>query len=218
MLHGAAASSRSIASVATRLGGEVIRPNQLLCPGPGHGPRDRSLSVWITPEGFRTYSFCGDRWQDCKDYIRRKLGEPAYQQRQTGKLDWQRMWHEARHPAGTAVETYLAARELSLGDAAGQVIRFHPRLWHDGKQVGAMLTLFRDIATNEPTGIIRTFLDSNGRPFVDDKGKTVRKVAGHVKGAAAKLDPAGACLVIGEGFARRCGSITAGVSPSERAS
>jgi hypothetical protein len=209
MPPGAAASTCNIADLARRLGGEAISRNQLLCPGPGHDPQDRSLSVWLIAGGFTTHSHVGQPWKECKDYVREKAGLPAYPGRRhhstsapSLRSDWRRTWHQACHPASTAVETYLAARELSLGDAAHHVIRFHPQLFFDGQHVGGMVTLFRDIVTNEPTGLIRTFLDSDGKPFVDDKGKTVRKIfpGGHIKGAAAMLDPIGTCLVIGEGL------------------
>jgi putative DNA primase/helicase len=58
------------------LGGE-ISGNQLLCPGPGHNKNDRSLSVRLSPQapdGFLTHSFAGDNWQECRDYIKGRLG------------------------------------------------------------------------------------------------------------------------------------------------
>ena len=33
--------------IARALGGEVVGRNILLCPGPGHSPRDRSLQVTL---------------------------------------------------------------------------------------------------------------------------------------------------------------------------
>jgi hypothetical protein len=60
------------------LGGE-ISGGQLLCPGPGHGPRDRSLSVRLNGDDFVVHSFAGDDWRDCRDYVRQRLGLPAWQ-------------------------------------------------------------------------------------------------------------------------------------------
>ena len=48
-------------SLARALGGEVAN-GRVLCPGPGHGPRDRSLSVRLSataPDGFLVHSFAG---------------------------------------------------------------------------------------------------------------------------------------------------------------
>jgi hypothetical protein len=61
---------------ARRLGGEVVG-NQVLCPGPGHSPRDRSLAVRFSreaPDGFVAHSFCGDDWRSCRDHIASLLG------------------------------------------------------------------------------------------------------------------------------------------------
>jgi hypothetical protein len=61
------------------LGGEVTN-GQILCPGPGHSPKDRSLSVKFSadaPEGFIVNSFSTDSFDDCRDYVREKLGLPA---------------------------------------------------------------------------------------------------------------------------------------------
>ena len=63
------------------LGGD-ISGRQLLCPGPDHSLRDRSMSVKLdpsAPDGFICFSHAGDSWQDCKDYVRRRLGLPVWQ-------------------------------------------------------------------------------------------------------------------------------------------
>jgi hypothetical protein len=63
------------------LGGE-ISGRQLLCPGPGHSPRDRSLSVRLepgAPDGFIVFSHAGDDFRDCRDYVRVRLSLPAWQ-------------------------------------------------------------------------------------------------------------------------------------------
>jgi putative DNA primase/helicase len=62
------------------LGGE-ISGGQLLCPGPGHSPKDRSLSVRLINGGsnFVVFSHAGDDWAACKDYVRARLGWPEWQ-------------------------------------------------------------------------------------------------------------------------------------------
>jgi putative DNA primase/helicase len=67
-------------SVHRALGGE-ISGGQLLCPGPGHSPRDRSLAVRPSSDGdgFVVHSHCGDAWILCKDYVRERLGLPQWQ-------------------------------------------------------------------------------------------------------------------------------------------
>jgi hypothetical protein len=86
------------------------------------------------------------------------------------------LWTSGVDPRGTPVERYLNSRKLELGaDIAGSVIR-----WHTG--IGAMLALFRNIETNEPQAISRTFLDVYAK-------KTERKFLGPVGRAAIKLDP-----------------------------
>jgi hypothetical protein len=69
----------SLAAAAQMLGGEVSG-DQVLCPGPRHSPKDRSLSVKFSadaPEGFIVNSFSTDSFDDCRDYVRKKLGLPA---------------------------------------------------------------------------------------------------------------------------------------------
>jgi len=63
-------------SLARALGGEASG-NEIRCPGPGHSPSDRRLSVKIDPsasDGLLVHSFAGDDWILCKDYVRQKAG------------------------------------------------------------------------------------------------------------------------------------------------
>jgi len=57
----------------------MTRSRRITIPGPGHSPRDRSLSVTFdpaAPDGFVCTSFAGDEWRACKDYVRAKFGLP----------------------------------------------------------------------------------------------------------------------------------------------
>jgi putative DNA primase/helicase len=60
--------------IARALGGDVIPPNRVLAPGPGHSAEDRSLSILITGSDFVVHSFSGDDWRIAKDYVRARLG------------------------------------------------------------------------------------------------------------------------------------------------
>lgn len=62
--------------LASALGGD-ISGGEVLAPGPGHSPKDRSLSIKPdagAPDGFLVHSFAGDDPLSCKDYVRSKLG------------------------------------------------------------------------------------------------------------------------------------------------
>ena len=67
--------------VAHALGGEV-HGSQISAPGPNHSPRDRSLSVRLdpaAPSGFVVHSHAGDDPIMCRDYVRQRLGLPAWE-------------------------------------------------------------------------------------------------------------------------------------------
>jgi len=69
------------ASAIKALGGVKSGRTGILCPGPGHGKRDVSLSVIFGPEypeGFGVHSFAGDDFRECRDFVRDKLGMPAW--------------------------------------------------------------------------------------------------------------------------------------------
>jgi hypothetical protein len=186
-------------SFARALGGRVAGIDRILAPGPGHRPADRSLSVKLDPAakgGFLVHSFAGDDPMACRAHVKAVLGlgDGMENLKATGSSsDNQkhasddrtalalRLWEEGTDPRGTIVERYLTSRGISLPAAmANNAIRFHPRLGFDGEHFAAMLGLFRDIITDTPCGIHRTFLDPAGR-------KLGRRMLGRTKGAAIKL-------------------------------
>ena len=67
----------TLQQVARALGGEICG-NQVRAPGPGHSPRDRSLSIRLdahAPDGFVVHTFSlSDNPILCKDYVREKCG------------------------------------------------------------------------------------------------------------------------------------------------
>jgi hypothetical protein len=70
----------SLKEAARRLNGD-INGDQILCPGPGHSPKDRSLSVKITSavkSGFIVHSFANDDPMVCRDYVAEKLELPKF--------------------------------------------------------------------------------------------------------------------------------------------
>jgi len=122
------------------------------------------------------HTFCGSTH-------RRAAVQPAKQDdpKQRGEAAL-RIWRQSVDPRGTMVETYLASRGLPLlDDLAGRVLRFHAALYLDGCTTPGMVALLRDVRTDEPCGVIRTFLDQDAR-------KIERRMMGRAGSAAVKLD------------------------------
>ena len=66
----------TLQQIASALHAEVSG-NQVLAPGPGHSPKDRSLSIKLdanAPDGFIVHSFAGDDPIVCRDFVRQKCG------------------------------------------------------------------------------------------------------------------------------------------------
>jgi putative DNA primase/helicase len=214
-----------VRSVALALGGEVCGPDRVLAPGPGHSPSDRSLAIKLDPgarEGFVVHSFARDDPMACRDHVRavlrldpRDRWRPSVPRPRTvvsrdGTTAFAlRIWDRAKSPHRTVVERYLAGRGLSLPAAASNVIRFHPILKLDDAVVAGMVALFRDIRTNAPCGIQRTFLSQVGH-------KIDRRMLGRAKDGAIKIDPDDGItdgLTIGEGLETCLAARQAGFSP-----
>jgi hypothetical protein len=174
------------------------------------------------PDGFIAFSHCGDDWRDVRDHIREQLGIPTDNWKRERPDDASKACSEpaappddstriasamsrwrASVPRGTHVERYLASRGLELGDdLAGEVIRFHPG-------VNAMVALFRDVRTDEPRAVSRTFLDQDAR-------KIERKFLGPTRNSAVKLDGDDTVLgglFIGEGVETCLAARQVGLKP-----
>lgn len=70
----------NLQTIARLLGGR-INSGEVLCPGPDHSKGDASLSVKPNPNapgGFLVHSFAKDDPIVCRDYVREKLGLPAF--------------------------------------------------------------------------------------------------------------------------------------------
>ncbi|WP_407153912.1 AAA family ATPase [Bradyrhizobium sp. STM 3557] len=67
--------------LAQALGGDA-HGNEVLAPGPGHSPKDRSLSIKLSsdaPGGFVVHSFAGDDPIACRDHVTKAAGLPEWQ-------------------------------------------------------------------------------------------------------------------------------------------
>ena len=76
----------SLQEIARAMGG-VVAAGGVNAPGPGHKPSDRSLRIFLDTQkedGIRVHSFAGDDPIACKDYVRQKLGLPAWQPSRPG--------------------------------------------------------------------------------------------------------------------------------------
>ncbi|WP_426608642.1 DUF7146 domain-containing protein [Bradyrhizobium sp. McL0616] len=201
----------SLRSMAAALGGDVVGAS-ILIPGPGHSPRDRSLSVALAPaaaDGFLVYSHAGDDFRGCRKHVLQLLGrQPAEREKRERNVSVtpsrndnstaRALWQEAVQPRGTIVESYLANRQLELPeDIAGRVVRFHASCpFGPGVRLPCMLTAFRSIVGDQLQAIHRTALTPDGK-------KIDRKMLGPVSGAAIKIDAdedVEQGLIIGEGF------------------
>jgi putative DNA primase/helicase len=137
----------TLQNVARALDGE-ISAGQVLCPGPGHSGKDRSLAVRLAPGGgFTVHSFAGDDWQTCRDYFASRLGLPSFKAsklatrserreprppdrgNEKSRVEFaMRIWRESTALPGTLAWFYLTQhRKLALdaSEDLSHVLRFH---------------------------------------------------------------------------------------------
>lgn len=182
----------SLRLIARVLGGDIAGRNRILCPGPGHSRRDRSLSVTFNGDDFLCHSFAGDDWRECRDHVKAALGwtgaprhandnaaAPVIHLRAPDDDDADlirrirsalRRWATAVPIRGTLAERYLASRGLSYD---GDALRFRAN-------DRSMVALMTDAVTADPCGVHCTFLDREGR-------KLGRKMYGRARGAVVRL-------------------------------
>jgi Toprim domain len=137
----------ALRDLARTPGGEVAG-GEVLCPGPGHGPRDRSLSVkWSSgaSDDFIVFSHANDDWRECRDHVRQRLGLPAfepgappapkvpkaakgnpdYERRQHEKAAW--LWAQRRPIEGSIAERYLRQARGYAGPLPATLAFLRPR-------------------------------------------------------------------------------------------
>ena len=207
----------SLREAARLLDGEVSG-EQILCPGPGHSRRDRSLSVRVSwTDGFIVHSFTGDDWRLCRDHVRERLGlcretlarrpkearrrppspQPVDDDHEEKTASALALWRGSLDPRGTPVETYLRSRGLGMLTSAA--LRFHAGLRHPTAGIWpVMVALVTNGADGRPIAIHRTFLARDGaaKAPVDPQ----KMMFGPCCGGAVRLADPSDVLMVGEGI------------------
>lgn len=219
--------SFSLKSAASALGG-VVTGSQILCPGPGHSPHDRSLCVTLDNSGLPiVHSFCGDDWKACRDHVKARLGMTEHHRvkckEERTKADAKpklalELWSKAYPIEQTLGEKYLTETRGIPKNIVDRVsdLRFAPRsiFYIDDKQVEAptLIVALRDNCTNEIKAIQRIPLTSDGQKL-DPPGK---RMLGHASGCSIKLtadDEVTQGLAICEGLENGLSLLSAGIAP-----
>jgi hypothetical protein len=193
-------------TAARQLGG-IVCGNEILCPGPSHKPRDRSLSVRISasaPLGFICHSFCGDDFRACQRYVAERLRiDPAgWRMRQRAppprppvkavdrsddaeqrrKARW--LWRQRRSIAGWPAEIYLRQARAYTGVIPATLAYLPPR----GDQPHALIAAF-GVAT-EP---------ESGKLAITDAGVRAVQIIRLRSDGSGKADVEPQKLIIGRG-------------------
>jgi hypothetical protein len=113
------------------------------------------------------------------------------------------LWGRAGDAHGTVSEKYLTGRKLALPDG-DSVIRCVADIGPCGEQNAIMLALMRNVLTDEPVAVHRTFITERAT-------KTHRKFLGPSRGAAVKLAQASHTLIVAEGLETALAGSAAGM-------
>ena len=203
----------NIALAAKLLGGDVVGRDRVLAPGPGHTPKDRSLSVIFSGSSFAVFSFAGDDWKSCRDHVATVLGlgssfqhvrpsSGVMEKISQGEADRSRRretralacWNEARSIHGTIAEAYLRGRGITC--ELPDTLRFHPSCWHPkSMSLPAMVAM---VEGSERFAIHRTYLCLSGDGKADIS--PAKAMLGTVAGGAVRLSVGGDKLVVCEGI------------------
>jgi Protein of unknown function (DUF3631) len=175
--------------MAECLGGDA-QGGQVLCPGPGHGASDRSLSVKPDKddaEGFVVHSFAGDHFKACRDHVRAKLGLPEPKKDGGGKAWTLISEHVYLDQHG---ERFLKVRKCIDGDGKKQYPQYHwdGNGWAKGKPEEAKIPYRLPQLIAAPTATIVYFVE--GEKDADNLAKLGFVATTVSEGAAAKWDPA----------------------------
>ena len=188
-----------IKTAARLLGGDA-RGNRILCPGPGHSRRDRSLSITFHSDGsFTSNSFAGDDFRDCRDHVKAVLGisddravivsappAPISSGSSAARIAAMgRLWAQCVPIKGTLAERYLDRRGLAY-DGDG---------WRYRPTSRALIAVITDVFSGDAIGYHETILDQDGN-------KTGRLMHGRAAGGVVRLydEPGSTEISIAEGI------------------
>jgi putative DNA primase/helicase len=201
------------ADIAATLGGARRSGQWWSCRCPAHDDRMPSLSVRDGDRGLlvRCWSGCDPR--DVLAELRRRglIGGQAESRPKAapgqpeirGANDARRiaaamdLWSESYRADGTIVERYLRSRGITLPPPA--TIRMHGMMAHreSGEQRPAMVALVEH-TEHGPTGVHIAYLAIDGS--MKATIEPAKRSLGPVAGAAVRLAPAGALLMVAEGI------------------
>lgn len=114
-----------------------------------------------------------------------------------------RIWREARYISGTPAENYLRNARRIDRKSWPDDLRYHPECPRGCERKPALIALMRDIRTNEPTGIHRTFITRDGMGKDGGADGDAKMMLGRATDAVVKLVPDAEItlgLGIGEGL------------------
>jgi hypothetical protein len=118
----------TVQELRAALGGEIVS-GQVLCPGPGHSTKDRSLAVKPVPGGFVVFSHAGDDWKECHDYVRERLGLPHWQ---PGDEQYRRVPPRHLRAFDQAAIEEEAEQQIEYSEEEKKRIRQAVSIWTDG--------------------------------------------------------------------------------------
>ena len=161
---------------------------QILCPGPGHSLRDRSLAIRFdstAPDGFVVHSFAGQDWRECRDHVRAILGlgdaaRPSANWHEfvlnddAKRTRANHLWDCRQSAADTVVETYLYEARGYRGAIPDTIGFLPPGAYQFPAMIAAFGPAYFD-SENLPhrwtavAGIHLTFLepDGSGKAAID---------------------------------------------------
>jgi putative DNA primase/helicase len=205
--------------LARALGGKRSG-RQFKCRCPTHDDHDPSLLVWMGHKAVQVRCQAGCEpiavmmelrrrglWNGVENRTASSFNEKHQARREERERAWMQrralaIWNEATPAIGSPVETYLmfwrGLIESVDRDLLTNVLRFHPACprGKEGQRQPAMIALMRNIVTDQPQAIHRTFFDhrwaKDGKPMM----------LGPAGGAAVKLfrRPPAAALFVAEGI------------------
>jgi len=204
----------TLAPIVRALGGVLWdRGRRANVPGPGHGPKDRSVSLLLARGRVVVHCFAGDDWREVLSDLADlglvdedgrlagglATGAPDDPSRRERIAAAQRLWSEGRPLARTLSARHLALRGVG---APAEGLRHHPEVPAAvyagvGPRRAALLAAIREPSLGDVVGVEVTYLAPNGmRARLALPRKTVGLCPA---GSAVRLAPVGAGLLVGEG-------------------